>query len=303
MTASDKTIWKSAYFQWLTRKLKLKTWFDILCDQTILVTAEKRREGGQWTAEGYENGGSLSIRWASRVMLCQILLPLCATMLFYLLDIWLLLCGEFRCIKRWVPSPSGQPTYRSKNLEIKAWRISQKKDKGKIKVGRRWDLHFQCDFDLEISTRYFGRLGLFSVTLDFSRHARNIWRTFFGVHTVSMLKKYAKSRPPSLHCQVFGCACYWTLFLKMWRCSWDVHIWAPQYLKHLKWPAVHLLSLRCDIQRSWVRRWKFGIPLFRAAGAKSKIQPVQARSGHRDKNWSWQQGDAGISISIIIIQL
>ena len=137
-------------------------------------------------------------------------------------------------------------------------------------MGRRWDLHFQCDFDLEISTRYFGRLGLFSVTLDFSQHARNIWRAFFGVHTLSMLKKYAKSRPPSLHYQVFGSACYSTLLLKMWRCSWDVHIWAPQYLKHLKWPGVHLISLRCDIQRSRVRRWKFGIPLFRAGGQKAK---------------------------------
>ena len=152
-------------------------------------------------------------------------------------------------------------------------------------MGRHWDLHFQCDFDLEISTRYCGRLGLFSVTLDFSRHARNIWRTFFGVHTLSMLEKYAKSCPPSLHYQVFGSACYWTLLLKMWRCSWDVHIWAPQYLKHLKWPGVHLLSLRCDIQRSRVRRWKFGIPLFRAEVRGKKQNPAGP-----SKKWTpWQK--------------
>ena len=95
---------------------------------------------------------------------------------------------------------------------------------------------------------------------------KSIWGAFLGWHTRGKCAKHLPL-PLVIHgIERILIVCLLLNFVpKMWRWSRDVHIWAAQYLKHLKWPAVHLLSLRCDIQRSWVRRWKFGIPLFRAA--------------------------------------
>ena len=98
-----------------------------LCDQTIVVSWKQDCE---LTAEGYENGGSLSIGWASwwcyARSCCHYVLPcfsISAT------DRAERLSTEFRCQYQTLSAIAQRAatTYRGKNLEIKAWRISQKK--------------------------------------------------------------------------------------------------------------------------------------------------------------------------------